>query len=362
MPNEKTSIPCAVCRDLAPLVADGVASAESEALVRAHLEVCPACAAEWPELCAEGERPDQADVPETVPLPDDIRVLRRLHRKLNRRSALLLTAGALGGALLTYSNRFNLIILFFPLVCGVFSWQRDPAWRVLPALTFLCTAGRALVLDACTGVLLVFLFRAAGWQAGRPRPVLNWFDRIPFDALAFCAFWIIAVLINAGDSITYGLNTLELVTELWVGLGFITIGVMGTLLALCLTAAARIRAGTFWHNNVLRMLGSLIGRGCSSLARAWPLTGRTVLLFLLYVVCSVFFLSLPFPVWVALQAVALFALCRWTLQWRRVRDGTERILGGEPEFKIDTSHMYYDLAAHAGQLNDLGEAVGTAVD
>ena len=96
MPNEKTSIPCAVCRDLAPLVADGVASAESEALVRAHLEVCPACAAEWPELCAEGERPDQADVPETVPLPDDIRVLRRLHRKLNRRSALLLTAGALG--------------------------------------------------------------------------------------------------------------------------------------------------------------------------------------------------------------------------------------------------------------------------
>lgn len=148
MPNEKTSIPCAVCRDLAPLVADGVASAESEALVRAHLEVCPACAAEWPELCAEGERPDQAGVPETVPLPDDIRVLRRLHRKLNRRSALLLTAGALGGALLTYSNRFNLIILFFPLVCGVFSWQRDPAWRVLPALTFLCTAGMALVLDA----------------------------------------------------------------------------------------------------------------------------------------------------------------------------------------------------------------------
>ena len=148
MPNEKTSIPCAVCRDLAPLVADGVASAESEALVRAHLEVCPACAAEWPELCAEGERPDQADMPETVPLPDDIRVLRRLHRKLNRRSALLLTAGALGGALLTYSNRFNLIILFFPLVCGVFSWQRDPAWRVLPVLTFLCTAGMALVLDA----------------------------------------------------------------------------------------------------------------------------------------------------------------------------------------------------------------------
>ena len=229
--------------------------------------------------------------------------------------------------------------------------------RYLPLVAVL-----AVVLDALSVFLLVFLFRATGWQAGKSRPVLNWFDRIPLDVLIFCAFWIIAVLMNAGDSITYGLNTMELLTELWVGLGAITAGVVGTLLAVCLTIAARVKAGTFWHNNVLRMLGSLIGRGLRALARAWPLTGRTVLLFLLYVVCSVFFLSLQFPVWVALQAVALFALCRWTLQWRRVRDGTARILGGEPEFKIDTSHMYYDLAVHAGQLNALGEAVGTAVD
>ena len=33
----ETEIPCAVCRDLIPLVQDGVASLESEALVKAHL-------------------------------------------------------------------------------------------------------------------------------------------------------------------------------------------------------------------------------------------------------------------------------------------------------------------------------------
>ena len=33
----ETEIPCAVCRDLIPLVQDGVASPESEALVKAHL-------------------------------------------------------------------------------------------------------------------------------------------------------------------------------------------------------------------------------------------------------------------------------------------------------------------------------------
>ncbi len=220
----------------------------------------------------------------------------------------------------------------------------------------------AVVLDALSVLLLVFLFRAAGWRAGQPRPVLNWFDRIPLDLLAFCAFWIIVVLINAGDSITYGLNTMELITELWVGLGAITAGVAGTLLALCLTIADRVKTGTLWSNNLLRMLGSLAGRGLRALARSWPLTGRTALLFVLYVVCSVFLMALPFPIWLAFQAVALLALCRWTIQWRRVRDGTTRILGGEPEFKIDTSHMYSDLADHAQQLNDLGEAVGTAVD
>ena len=38
---ETTKIPCAVCRDLMPLVQDGVASPESEALVQAHMAVCP---------------------------------------------------------------------------------------------------------------------------------------------------------------------------------------------------------------------------------------------------------------------------------------------------------------------------------
>ena len=38
---ETAKIPCAVCRDLMPLVQDGVASPESEALVKAHLAACP---------------------------------------------------------------------------------------------------------------------------------------------------------------------------------------------------------------------------------------------------------------------------------------------------------------------------------
>ena len=36
---ETAKIPCAVCRDLMPLVQDGVASPDSEALVQAHMAV-----------------------------------------------------------------------------------------------------------------------------------------------------------------------------------------------------------------------------------------------------------------------------------------------------------------------------------
>ena len=50
---EIKKIPCAVCRDLMPLVQDGVASPESEALVKAHLPGLP-------RFAAGGRRPRRA--------------------------------------------------------------------------------------------------------------------------------------------------------------------------------------------------------------------------------------------------------------------------------------------------------------
>ena len=42
---------CEVIRDLLPLCADGVASEETEALVRAHVRSCPACEALYKKMC-----------------------------------------------------------------------------------------------------------------------------------------------------------------------------------------------------------------------------------------------------------------------------------------------------------------------
>ena len=123
---------------------DGVASADSAALVRAHLAACPSCAAEWPALAPETGAPPAAET--SLPAgPDDARVLRRLRRRLKNRTALLLAAGVVGGTLLTYSRYSVLVFLFFPLVCGVLCWQRDPAWRVLPPLTLAVSALAAFI-------------------------------------------------------------------------------------------------------------------------------------------------------------------------------------------------------------------------
>ena len=76
---ETAKIPCAVCRDLMPLVQDGVASPESEALVKAHLAACPACRA-----LRQGA--DAPAVPE-LPAPDDGKILQKLRRRRGQRLA-----------------------------------------------------------------------------------------------------------------------------------------------------------------------------------------------------------------------------------------------------------------------------------
>ncbi|UQT50435.1 hypothetical protein M5E87_13960 [Flavonifractor plautii] len=109
----------------------------------------------------------------------------------------------------------------------------------LPALAVL-----ALVLDIAGILLLVFLLRAAYWRKEESRPRCNWFDRIPLDLLAFGAFWAIALLLNAGDAIAFGLNVSQLATDLLVGMCVITVAILGCVLAFCLTVATRIKTRT----------------------------------------------------------------------------------------------------------------------
>ena len=140
---ETAKIPCAVCRDLMSLVQDGVASPESEALVQAHMAVCPACRA-----LRQGA--DAPAVPE-LPAPDDGKILQKLRRRYSTHLLLLAFAGIAAGVALGYTGSANWVILFLPCVWAVLT-RRDTGMGK-PLLLF--TLGLA-VLDAIVKQL-VFL-------------------------------------------------------------------------------------------------------------------------------------------------------------------------------------------------------------
>lgn len=114
-------ISCGVCRDLLPLVRDGIASEESREAVERHLETCGACRA-----LSAGEPPLPADMEEAF---------RKLLRKSRTFSAMALMFGLVFGLTLTAGSRVFYNSLIMPVAgalgYGVFRWK---AAYLVPAL------------------------------------------------------------------------------------------------------------------------------------------------------------------------------------------------------------------------------------
>ena len=228
--------------------------------------------------------------------------------------------------------------------------------RYLPALAVL-----TVVLDAAFLLSTLLLCRLVGRKAdGSPAP-LSKFDRIPLDLLLLVYAGAIVLLIVGGEPLVIALNTTGAATDLVVGLAFVSSGVGLCLLSLLLTLIVRVRAGHLWRNTLIRRLVRVLHALLRTMSHSWPITRRVIILFLLYLLGS-YLTNLTVILAPVYQGVALWLVCRWAIQWRRVRQGTEEILGGDTTFKIDTRGMYADLAQHARQLNDLGGTISQAVD
>ena len=226
----------------------------------------------------------------------------------------------------------------------------------LPAIS-----GTAVGTLLCALWCLWALCRSAGYRRGEEKIHLSFQDRIPLDLYLLLVGLLLSLLLSGGDSIIYSINQAAPRLTPFVGLGIFTLAGSVLFLSVTQTLAVRWKAGHMFRNTLIWRLCRWLGRMIGEAAANWSVTKRPVKTFLLYLLGTA--ITTPTVVLVPIyQGYVLWRLCRWMRQWQAIREGTERIVGGEPDYKIDTDGMYRDLREHAGQLNDLGAAIGSAVE
>lgn len=116
-------LPCDICRDLLPLVRDGVASEASRRAVEEHVAHCEACRELWGE---------EAPPP---PLHRD-RVLGRIRRRLYAWQGAMTAAGLILGMVLANTGQAGYNILLLPVLGAVAQWLSPRRARWLPLLVW----------------------------------------------------------------------------------------------------------------------------------------------------------------------------------------------------------------------------------
>ena len=208
-------------------------------------------------------------------------------------------------------------------------------------------------------VLTAYLCAACGHRRNRAGITLNWFHRIPADLLIFLLLCGEAIALSmAWEIIDYhSYIDLSMAGQLAL-MGMLAAAVAALGLAGLITVVARCKAHCFWRNTVIWRLCRLILRA----AGAIPLVWKAVLYGLVYVLFTILFFQRHGGLWLLGSGGCIVLLCMWALQWKKIRRGTKEIIGGNPDYHIDTQGMFPDLRRHADELNNLGASISAAVD
>ena len=245
-------------------------------------------------------------------------------------------------------------------------WQADREWYLTGTIV-LGTLGLLLTVYLCCG-------------AGHKREVegiyLNWFHRVPGDLLLSLLFLGGVASVGLGVSIvaeSYG--DLPMFMQLFgVGLGVAFAAAMG--LAALVTVCARCKAHTLLRNTwtwklcawcwklLVRCWGWIgeLFRTMGRAIQAVPLIWKAVIGCMAYPIFTLATIRWAAGPWLLGTFAAAAYLCTWAYQWKHIRHGTQEIIGGNPNYHIDTNRMLPDLKGHADELNNLGHAISTAVD
>lgn len=237
------------------------------------------------------------------------------------------------------------------------------AWKECRAAAAAGTAALAVLGIALT----VWLCVLSGYRKGHEGVSLCWFHRIPGDLLL--AVWIAAgiLLAAAVSELGWAFGDLPM-PVLLLAVGAVAGGYGILILSLLTTVTARCRGRILLRQTVIGWLLMGLWRGAKGLAQAIPLVWKTALGAVVYLALSIVLFvagtwnSGWFVVWAVLTLAVLGCMLWWALQWKRIRVGTSAIIGGNTGYRIDTAKMPPDLKAHGEELNNLGVAIGAAVE
>ena len=235
----------------------------------------------------------------------------------------------------------------------------------------------ATIVQGVAGLLLmVYLCCGAGHKRGVEGIYLNWFHRIPGDVLLLMMFLGGVAALGIGIDVTlsgymYRPMYIQLVC---IGLAVAAAAALG--IGALITVCARCKARTLLRNTwtwavcgwcwrvfvrfwcwLCELFGTM-GRA----VQAVPLVWKAVLGCMAYTLFSIVTMEWGGGLWLLATFLLSVYLCGWAYQWKKIRHGTQEIIGGNPNYHIDTRHMLPDLRGHADELNNLGHAISAAVD
>ena len=239
-------------------------------------------------------------------------------------------------------------------------------WQTHRLEAVIVTAAAVLLGILCT----VYLCVTCGHKKGREGIYLNWFHHVPGDLLL--AIWVVGfAMLGVGLSESFYVYnfynwefrwSLILATACIVGMVFLVISFLVTFVARC-------KGRAVLRHTVIVWICIRLWRMCKAVAAAIPLIWKTALMGGAYLLYSAIIAgnirwigAFWVIVWIILTVQAVLYLCWWACNWKKVRRGTHEIISGSVGHQIDSSKMPSDLREHAGELNNLGHAIGAAVE
>ncbi len=236
-------------------------------------------------------------------------------------------------------------------------------------------------------VLLVsffFLMASAGHHRGK-NGISPWFmDYVPLDlyAAGVCLaetaiIFLVAVYMDAISG--WGGNRFSGIFSTAVILLCVIVLALLIVIAYCMSFAVRVKLGKWWRHTLvylllkkclhmlakcLRLCRSVVQSVFSSMTllwKAWFLLGG--LAFLEFVALEVYWADARLMAFWLMEKIVLYPVMILALmQLKRLQKGARQIAGGQLDYQIDTSHMFWEIRKHGEYLNDIGHGMNSAVN